>query len=77
LPRLSEEPDAAILEQIQRRFPGLPDAGLGSVKVSINSALSAEKQRALFALEEFEKSRKQGSSNISLAQWWRDWERNE
>ena len=34
LPRLSEEPDPAILEQIQRRFPGLPAAGLGSVKAS-------------------------------------------
>ena len=77
LPRLSEEPDPAILEQIQRRFPGLPDAGLGSVKASISGALSAEKQRALFALEEFEKLPKQGSSNISLAHWWRDWERNE
>ncbi|OLB27617.1 MAG: hypothetical protein DMG41_19910 [Acidobacteria bacterium] len=77
LPRLSEEPDPAILEQIQRRFPGLPAAGLGSVKASINSALAPEKQRALLALEEFEKLPKQGSSNISLAQWWRAWERNE
>jgi len=77
LPRLSEEPDSAILEQIQRRFPGLPAAGLRSVEVSINSALAPEKQRALLALEEFEKLPKQGSSNVSLAQWWRARERNE
>lgn len=77
LPKLSEEPDPAILEQIQRRFPGLPAAGLRSVEVSINSALAPEKQRALLALEEFEKLPKQGSPNVSLAQWWRAWERSE
>ena len=78
LPRLFEEPDPAILAQIQRLFPGLPAAELGSVKASISSALAPDKQRALSALEGFEKWwRKQGSSNISLAQLWRDWKKNE
>ena len=81
LPRLFEEPDPAILEQqIQRWFPGLPAAGLGSVKASISSTSAPEKQRALSALEGFEKLRKQSSPNISLAQWWqwwRDWERKQ
>jgi hypothetical protein len=80
LPRLFEEPDPAILEQIQRWFPGLPAAGLDSVKASISSTSAPEKQRALSALEGFEKLRKQSSPNITLAQWWqwwRDWERKQ
>ena len=80
LPRLFEESDPAILEQIQRWFPGLPSSELGSVTASISSTSAPEKQRALSALEGFEKLRKQSSPNISLAQWWqwwRDWERKQ
>ena len=32
LPKLSEEPDPTILEQIRLRFPGLPSTAWGSVK---------------------------------------------
>jgi hypothetical protein len=77
LPKLFEQSDPAILEQIQLRFPGLPPAGLGSVNASINGALAGEKQRALRALGEFEKLSKKDPSSRSLAQWWIAWERNE
>ena len=76
LPKLSEEPDPVILEQIRLRFPGLPSTAWGSVKADIRSAFAAEKQRTLRALREFEDSPNQGSTSRSLAQWWSAWERN-
>jgi len=76
LPRLSEEPDPVILEQIRLRFPGLPSTAWGSVKADIRSAFAAEKQRTLRALKELEDLPNQGSTSRSLAQWWSVWERN-
>jgi len=76
LPKLSEEPDPAILEQIRLRFPGLPSTAWDSVKADIRSAFAAEKQRTLRALKEFEHLPNQGSTSRSLAQWWSAWERN-
>ena len=74
LPKLSEEPDPTILEQIRLRFPGLPSTAWGSVEVDIRSAFAAEKQRTLRALKEFEDLPNQGSTSRSLAQWWSAWE---
>lgn len=74
LPKLFQQPDPAILEQIQLRFPGLPPAELGSVNATISATLAAGKQRALRALEEFEKLPKEGPSSRTLAQWWNAWE---
>ena len=76
LPKLVVQPDPAILEQIQLRFPGLSPVGLGSVNATINAALASEKQRALGALEEFEKLPKQGPFSRTLTQWWNAWETN-
>jgi hypothetical protein len=76
LPKLVVQPDPAILEQIQLRFPGLSPVGLGSVNATINAALASEKQRALGALEEFEKLPKQGPFSKTLTQWWNAWETN-
>lgn len=76
LPKLFEQPDPAVLEQIQLRFPDLPPDGLGSVKASIGAELAFGKKRALRALEEFEKLPKQGPSSRSLTQWWSAWEEN-
>jgi hypothetical protein len=70
LPRLSDEPDSTILEQIRLRFPGLSPIGLGSVNATINAELAIEKQRALRALNEFEKLSDQGPSSRTLTQWW-------
>jgi hypothetical protein len=49
---------------------------LGSVNATINAALASEKQRALGALEEFEKLPKQGPFSKTLTQWWNAWETN-
>jgi len=76
LPKLSDEPDPTILEQIRLRFPGLPSTAWDSVKADIRSAFAAEKQRTLRALKEFENLPNQGSTSRSLAQWWSAWERN-
>jgi hypothetical protein len=76
LPKLFEQPDPAIFEQIQLRFPGLPPAALGSVNASINGGLAGEKERVLRALKDFENLPKQGPCNRSLAQWWSAWEGN-
>ena len=73
LSKLSEEPDPTILEQIRLRFPGLPSTAWGSVKADIRSAFTAEKQRTLRALKDFEDLPNQGSTNRSLAQWWSAW----
>jgi len=73
LSKLSEEPDPTILEQIRLRFPGLPSTAWGSVKADIRSAFTAEKQRTLRALKNFEDLPNQGSTNRSLAQWWSAW----
>jgi hypothetical protein len=77
LPKLSEEPDPTILEQIRLRFPGLPSTAWGSVKADIRGAFAAEKQRTLRALKEFGDLPNQGSTSRSLAQWWSAWERSE
>ena len=74
LPKLFERPDPAILEQIQLRFPGLP---VGYVNASVGDEIAFGKQRALRALEEFEKLPQQGPSSRSLTRWWSAWERNE
>jgi len=73
LSKLSEEPDATILEQIRLRFPGLPSTAWGSVKADIRGAFTGEKQRTLRALKDFEDLPNQGSTNRSLAQWWSAW----
>lgn len=70
LPKLFEQPDSAILEQIHLRFPGLSPAELGSVNAAITATLVAGKQRAFLDLEEFEKLPKEGPSSRTLALWW-------
>jgi hypothetical protein len=76
LPKLSEEPDPTVLEQIRLRFPGLPSTAWVSVETDIRNALAAEKQRTLRALKEFEGLPNQGPTSTSLAQWWSVWEKN-
>ncbi len=77
LPKLSEQADPAILEQIRLRFPGLPSTAWSSVSASIQSALAVEKQKALRGLKDFENLPEQGSSSRSLAEWWSAWEGNQ
>jgi hypothetical protein len=77
LPKLSEEPDPTILEQIRLRFPGLPSTAWDSVEADLRSTLAVEKQRTLRALKEFEDLPNQGSTSTSLAQWWSAWERTD
>jgi hypothetical protein len=70
LPKLSEEPDPTILEQIRLRFPGIPSTAWGSIKADIRIAFATEKQMTLRALKDCENLPKQGPS---LTQWWSAW----
>jgi hypothetical protein len=70
LPKLSEEPDPAILEQIRLRFPGVPSTEWGSIEADIRIAFASEKQMTLRALRDFENLPKPGPS---LTQWWAAW----
>jgi hypothetical protein len=70
LPKLSEEPDPAVLEQIRLRLPGIPSTAWGSIKAEIRSAFASETQTTLRALRDFENLPKQGPS---LTQWWSAW----
>jgi len=77
VPKLSEQPDRAILQQLRVRFPSLPPAAWGSVNSSISVAMAFEKQNTLRSLDAFLNSPTQGSSTRSLANWWSDWQRNQ
>src|SRR5947208_16145568 len=72
LSKLYEKPEAAILEQIQLRFPGLPRTALHSVTSQLTASLSGEKQAILHDLESFSNSPPDGVPPLPLAQWWTD-----
>jgi hypothetical protein len=70
LPKLSEEPDPAILEQIRLRFPSVSSTEWSSIEADIRMAFATEKRMTLRALKDFENLPKPGPS---LTQWWSAW----
>src|SRR5256884_1224243 len=77
LSKLYENPEPAILEQIQLRFPGLPRTALDSVTSQLTASLSGEKQAILHDLESFANRPPDAVPRLSLAQWWTDWQKTQ
>jgi len=64
--QLEENPDPAIIDQIQSRYPHT--AGL-DIEASMRASFQMEKRRILESLGEFEESFQESSTAKSLAEW--------
>lgn len=72
IPKLSEEPDRAVIDQMRPRYPDLPDSTWENIKSSMRASVGFEKQRLLNSLKDFEESTKESASAESLEQWLRE-----
>lgn len=67
--QLAENPDPAIIDQIQSRYPDLPDAARVDMEASMRASFQMEKRIILDSLKEFEESSGESSTAESLAKW--------
>ena len=72
IPKLSEEPDWAVVDQMRSRYPDVPDSTWENIKSAMRASVGFEKQRLLNSLKDFEESAKESASAESLAQWLRE-----
>lgn len=69
LPKLFDQPDTAILQQIQQRLPKLSPTALNSLNSLIFATLARQKQQALQSLQNFSTESAHNNS-LSLSEWW-------
>jgi hypothetical protein len=72
IPKLNEEPDQAVIDQMRPQYPDVPDSTWENIRSSMRSSVGFEKQRLLNSLKDFEESAKESASAESLAQWLRE-----
>ena len=67
--QLEENLDPAIIDQIQSRYPDLPNASRLDMEASMRASFQMEKRIMLESLGEFEESSQESSTAESMAKW--------
>jgi hypothetical protein len=67
--QLEENLDPAIIDQIQSRYPDLPNASRLDMEASMRASFQMEKRIMLESLGEFEESSQESSIAESMAKW--------